>query len=131
MPPGALPDDVQLLLQDEIRSIEHLEILLAVFRNPDRSWTPAEVYQQIRSNERSVEKALQELSKRGLLNRIEGPPVSYRFAPRSPALAETVARLSDLYAERRVRIVEAIYSERVSEVDEFARAFRLRKDSNG
>lgn len=130
---SALPSDVRQLLKEQIRSIEQLEILLLLRDAPDRSWTASEVYQKTRSSERSVIQTLEGLAKRGLLAGTEegGPPSRFRFGPQTQALRDTIDRLAQLYAERRVRIVEAIYSERVSEVDEFAKAFRLRKDSNG
>jgi len=128
---GEIPIDVQLLLQEAIRSVEQLEILLALRDKSDHAWTSKEVYQVIRSSERSVERTLEELTARGFLVRSEGPERGYRYAPRTAELADTISRLSHLYSERRVRIIEAIYAERVSEVDEFAKAFRLRKDPNG
>jgi DNA-binding IclR family transcriptional regulator len=128
--PAELPSDVEQLLREHIRSIETLEILLWLREEPDRTWTIAEVYQKVRSSERSVSQNLEELSRRGLL-RQEGQSLIYRFAPQTDALRATIDQLAHLYAERRVRIVEAIYSERVSEVDEFAKAFRLRKDPHG
>ncbi len=129
--PAELPSDVEQLLREHIRSIETLEILLSLRDEPERRWTVADVYQKVRSSERSVSHNLAELSRRGLVRQEAQNPPAYQFAPQTDPLRETVERLAHLYAERRVRIVEAIYSERVSEVDEFAKAFRLRKDSNG
>jgi hypothetical protein len=131
VPPSELPKDVQQLLREQIRSIEQLEILLLLREEPERHWTPADVYKKVRSSERSVEQTLNGFVKRGMATRIEGPQPSFHFAPQSPQLADTLGSLAHLYTERRVRIVEAIYSEPVSEVEEFAKAFRLRKDSNG
>ncbi|HLP78135.1 MAG TPA: hypothetical protein VK327_14600 [Candidatus Paceibacterota bacterium] len=132
MSPSELPSDVRQLLKEQIRSIEQLEILLLLRDAPERNWSADEVYQKVRSSERSVIQTLEELSNRGLLVHAdeEGLP-RFRFSPRTAPLKETVDRLAQLYAERRVRIVEAIYSDRVSAVNEFAKAFRLRKDSNG
>ncbi|HYG24976.1 MAG TPA: hypothetical protein VEH04_19585 [Verrucomicrobiae bacterium] len=131
MPPNDLPSDVQQLLREHIRSIETLEILLLLRSEPDRAWTCSAVYQQVRSSERSVSQTVEDLFQRGFLQRIESPERTYRFAPQSPALREALEKLAHLYSERRVRVVEAIYSERVSAVDEFAKSFRLRKDPNG
>lgn len=131
MSPGELPNDVQQLLKEQIRSIEQLEILLLLRDQPEKRWTTPEVYQTVRSSERSVSQTLEELFKRGMVTRIEGPEPEFQYAPQKSQLAETINALAHLYAERRVRIVEAIYSERTSAVDEFAKAFRFRKDHNG
>jgi hypothetical protein len=121
-----------MLLKEQVRSIEQLEILLLLRESPERKWTGDDVYRTVRSSERSVAQTLEELSRRGLLimNPQASPP-DFQFGPQSETLKQTIDRLAHLYAERRVRIVEAIYSERISAVDEFAKAFRLRKDPNG
>lgn len=125
-----LPADVRHLLTEHIRSIEQLEILLLLRDGASRCWTPAEVYQVVQSSERSVENTLASLHKQGLIVTAQGD-AAYRFGPRSRQLEETVSNLAHFYSERRVRVVEAIYAERPSEVDAFAKAFRLRKDPNG
>lgn len=125
-----LPRDVQQLLAEQIRSIEQLEILLLLRDNADRRWTASEVYQKVRSSERSVGYTLEELARRGLLARIDQPQTQFQFAPQTEELKAAIDQLARLYSERRVRIVEAIYSAPISAVDEFAKAFRLRKDPN-
>jgi hypothetical protein len=127
--PSELPPDVLQLLRERIRSIEQLEILLLLRESEGRLWTSGEVYKQVRSSERSVEQTLQGLCGKGLLF-CDVPTSRYRFEPQTEALKTTIDQLAHLYAERRVRVVEAIYSEPLSAVDEFARAFRLRKDND-
>ena len=127
--PGELPSDVLQLLRERIRSIEQLEILLLLRESGDRMWTAGEVYKQVRSSERSVAQTLQGLCSKGLLF-CDAATSQFRFEPQTEALRVTIDQLADLYAERRVRVVEAIYSEPLDAVDEFAKAFRLRKDSD-
>ncbi|HEU5123355.1 MAG TPA: hypothetical protein VFW05_04745 [Verrucomicrobiae bacterium] len=105
-----------------------MEIVLLLRDSMDRRWTASEVYQKVRSSERSVSYTLDELARRGLLARIDQPQPLFQFAPRTPELRTAIDELARLYSERRVRIVEAIYSLPISAVDEFAKAFRLRKD---
>ena len=128
MPAGELPNDVQQLFRDRIRSIEQLEIVLLLRADQEHPWTAAKVYQEIRSSERSVHEALQILSQKGLLRSNAPVAPTFSYSPESADLRATLDRLAHLYAERRVRIVEAIYSEPISAVDEFAKAFRIRKD---
>jgi hypothetical protein len=125
-----LPLEVRRFLKEQIRSIEQLEILLLLRDGADRRWNPAEVYQHVRSSESSVAWTLENLTRHGLLAKSDGAELLYQFSPKNEQLRRTTETLAHLYAEKRVRIVEAIYSE-YSEVDEFAKAFRLRKDSNG
>ena len=89
----------------------------------------AEVYEVVRSSERSVSATLEALCREGLL--VVADDCSYQFSPKNQQLKDLSTRLGHLYAERRVRIVEALYLEKPSEADEFAKAFRLRKDNHG
>jgi hypothetical protein len=125
-----LPIEIEEFLANNIRSIEQLEILLMLQARPERRWTAGEVNGIIRSSDHSVASTLDQLCKQGLLRcSMESSVPQYQFAP-SAALGPTITTLARLYAERRVKIIETIYSERLSEMDEFARAFRLRKDRN-
>lgn len=130
MPSADLPIEVRHFLAEHIGSLEQLEILLLLREQSQRAWSVAEVFRVVRSSERSAAETLSALCKQGLLRAVETPAGAYQFGPPEP-LKETIAAVARLYAERRVKIVEAIYSERVSEVDQFAKAFRLRKDPHG
>src|SRR5215204_4843503 len=78
VPPGELPKDVMQLLKERIRSIEQLEMLLLLHQSGQRAWTSAEVYEKIRSSERSVAQALEELCQKGLLKKTTPPsPVTF------------------------------------------------------
>lgn len=130
MPQNELPAEVERLLRERIHSIETLEILLLLRGDSQRPWSSAEVNRVVRSSEPSVAKTLDALARQDLLLRIDGTVPSYRFAPRDEPLIQAITALASLYQERRVRIVQAIYSDRNSEVDEFAKAFKLRKDNH-
>jgi len=88
----------------------------------------AAVYQVIKSSESSVRDRLDELVSQGLLQRAATGPLTYRFAPTEKATSPLVAELATAYKERRVRIVQLIYSPPTSAAEEFANAFKLRRD---
>jgi hypothetical protein len=126
---GRLPEDVQRFLRVQIRSIEQLEILLLLSAEPDRTWTAAEVYKVVLSNQKSVEEELDRLAQQGLLRRNDRGEVTFEFSPSSEGWKVLITEIGRLYKERRVKVVEAIYAAPVSEIDEFAKAFRIRKES--
>lgn len=128
MPENILPDDVRQFLAIHIRSIEQLEILLLLGGSPERQWSVGEVYQTILSNEGSVQRTLDRLCQSGLAERLDQPTVTYKFYASTPQVTEVIAKLRELYKGSLVRIVQAIYGPRVSEIDEFAKAFKIRKD---
>lgn len=116
-------------IRQYIPSVEHLEVLLLVSALPDRSWTVEAIDQVIQSSVLAVTERVRELCAQGLLveQKQDGGPVRYQFQPNSEELRRLVAELATTYRERRVRVIEAIYAP-PSPMDEFSRAFRLRKD---
>ena len=112
----------------EIQSLEQLEILLLLSGNPHRWWTARSVYEVVKSSTSSVEDRLNELTSRGLLKAEGSPERSFQFAPNSDHLWTVVSQLRDAYKERPVKVVQAIYSKPRDGVQEFARAFQIRKD---
>ena len=128
MPGAGLSDQVVDFIARHIKSLEHLEVLLLLSSNSEKTWTPRSVYEVIKSSEASVQERLRELSQQGLLIEISEGEATYRFQPVKPSLKQLVADLSLAYKERRIRVVETIYSAPTERVQSFADAFRLRKD---
>lgn len=122
-----LPIEVRQFLAESIHSIEQLEVLLLLRASPDRVWTAREVYQRVLTNEGSVQQSLEKLCRRGLCIQTGSPP-AYQFAPKSEKMQSVLETLATLYKERPARIVNALYAASASEIDAFARAFRIRKD---
>lgn len=107
-----------------IVSVEELEVLLLLQAGGARDWTAAEINQELRSQEASIEKWLALIVSVGLAVRA-GDRV--RFAPASPGLAQGVAETAAAYRERPTKIIAAIFSERNEGLHDFVRAFDLRK----
>ena len=121
-------DELEKFIAVEINSLEQLEILLLLSGNPHRSWTVNGVYEVIKSSPQSVKDRLNEMAERGVLRKEVEGEVRYQFAPTNDALWKITSELRDAYKERSVKVVQAIYSKPPDAVQEFARAFRLRKD---
>ena len=100
-----IPSQVETFVRDGIGSIAELELLYV---------TPA-----------SVETVFVQMTSRGLLSH---GPEGYRFNPRTPEVVETVKALRDLYATRRLKVMEMIYAGPTEKYQSFADAFRLRKN---
>jgi hypothetical protein len=112
----------------EIQSLEQLEILLLLSGNPHKWWSAAGVYEVVKSSLGSVENRLKDMAGRKVLaTDAEG---RYQFAPAHEDYWKLVSELREAYKERSVKVVQAIYSARSAPdgVQEFARAFRLRRD---
>lgn len=126
MPEEPIPKDVLLFIADHIRSVEQLEILCLLVETPDRAWSTSEIFRTIQSTEKSVLDGVQYFMDHGVVSQdAEG---LFRFNPEAALLKESVLRLVRTYRERRVTIIETIYKKPLFSVQDFAEAFRLRKE---
>jgi hypothetical protein len=121
-------EELERFIAAEINSLEQLEILLLLSGNPHKWWSAEGVYDVIKSSVQSVRDRLEEMTHRGMLRKEVESEVRYQFAPASDDLWKVTSELRDAYKERSVKVVQAIYSKPPDAVQEFARAFRLRKD---
>jgi hypothetical protein len=120
-----LPPDVRDFITRHIVSVEELEILLLLQEGKERDWSPAEINARLRSQEVSIRKWLDALAALQLARRTVGG--RYQFAPASDRLATDAMALADAYRERRIKVIELIFSKPTEKLLEFVRAFELRK----
>ena len=124
-PVNPLPDDVRQFLHQNIDSVEQLEVLLLLWRTPERGWSSEEVATAIYSHPSSIVRRLTLLLGQRLLR--EREPGCYQYAPHTAELHETVTRVDHMYRERRVAVITLIASKPIETVRAFSDAFRIRK----
>ena len=71
---------------------------------------------------------LERLTFSKLLARVIAPPVSFRCQPGTPERAAALDGLALAYKERRVTVIESIFTKPPSPIQGFADAFRIRKE---
>lgn len=126
MSDAEIPKEVIDFISEHITSMEQLEVLLLLSGEPNRDWSSEAVFTAIQSSQASVTQRLLEFCDRGLL--IQPAPLSFRYLPKSQALASVVRALAATHKERRVKVIELIYRKPVDNVQSFADAFKIRKD---
>jgi hypothetical protein len=122
---NGLPEDVHRFLHQNIESVEQLEVLLLLWRTPERGWTSDAVATAVYSHPSSVVRRLAMLLGQGLLR--EREPGCYQYAPRTADIHHTVTRLDQAYRERRVAVITLIASKPIENVRAFSDAFRIRR----
>ena len=122
----ALRQDVRQFLHQNIESVEQLEVLLLLWRMPERGWTSDEVATAIYSHPSSVVRRLAMLLGQGLLR--EREPGCFQYAPRTAHLHSAVTHLDQMYRERRVAVIALIASKPIENVRAFSDAFRIRRN---
>ena len=104
---AGIADDVRQFIVDNIDSVEHLEVLLLLHRQP-RGWTP----QQIAAERRTVESAatmyLDDLKACGLV--VRDPAAGAHRIVADSGVARTLDRVADAWRERRVAMITLIYT---------------------
>jgi ribosomal protein S8 len=123
-----LPGKLQRFIAAHVESVEKLEVLLLLYDSADNWWSAQSVYQKIQSNPQSVARQLAALKAEGFLQEDENS--CFQFHPQTPELADGVALLKTEYENRRVKVIEAIFSLSTEQMRRFADAFRIRKESD-
>lgn len=121
-----IPKDVVDFLNEHIDSAVQLEVLLLVHSDSTAAHTSADIARELRIDTEWTEAALSALAGGGVLVCENG---SYRFA--APAsMTQTVQKLAEEYAQRRVSVISAIFSKPPEPIRQFTDAFRFRKEED-
>lgn len=119
-----LPAAVQHLIWNKLRSTDHVAVLLAV-RTAGRGDANS-VSAHAMVTPALAADILEDLKQRGLL---QAYGREYRFEP-DDALASAVEQLADMYNTKPVTLVRAIYDRPAHVIQQFADAFKLRRDED-
>ncbi|MEW6612666.1 MAG: hypothetical protein ACOY5C_09520 [Pseudomonadota bacterium] len=125
-----IPQEIKDFIVKHINSVEQLEILLLLQGSPAREWSARDVAQELRSDTHSVAARMADLHARGFLHSQETPVPTYRFNPANAQEAQLVAKLASVYAQRRMAVINLIFSKPIDKIRVFADAFNLRKDKS-
>jgi hypothetical protein len=115
-----------------LTSIEDLEVLLSVFRQPEREWDAVEVSRELSVDPISIAHCLLDLTARGLFSHRKGAGKlsGYRFSPSSPGIELLVRELEIAYRASRLQVIDYVVSPFRDDLLKFADAFKLKKDGN-
>lgn len=129
MSTAELPDDVQRLVEASIPTLEALEIVLLVARDPGRQWHPSAIPQLLHPAHVTAEQVgeyLRVLASHGILVQ---SGETFVYAPVKPELARAVEGLILAYHQRPVTLIRTVYAlADTKRIRSFADAFRLRKE---
>jgi hypothetical protein len=120
------PEELCQFIKETIPTIEAVELLVVLSRDPAKQWKPEEIVHEIRPtvmSESEVRKCLVLFRTRGLV--IENQDARFQYEPASGALETTVSALAKAYNERPVTLIRTIYSRKIQSL---ADAFKIKKD---
>lgn len=129
MEDSAFSEEFCGFLHAAIPSVAAAELLLLIFKHPDRWWTlpelAGELPPDVNITESDTVTCLEALHSHGLVEFDDKKRVRYRAA--SDALDAQVRTLQQAYNERPVTLIRMIYALRDSKIQSFADAFKFRK----
>jgi len=120
-----ISEDAKVFLRAVVRSVWALELLL-LRKQQDRTWNLDELTLELRASHTAVGQALPNFRTAGLIR--DDAEQTIRYAPATAQLDVLVQEIAREYANRPFSIVNEILAPRESNVEQFARAFRIRKD---
>ncbi|HYJ17186.1 MAG TPA: hypothetical protein VE170_16965 [Candidatus Limnocylindria bacterium] len=123
-----IPEEVKQFIFEKIDSVAEMEALLLLRSNPEASWSIASLAKRLYIDEGQTAKIVDHLCREGLLTISSNEQASYRYEPKSVELQNSVDRVAEMYTKHLVPISTLIHSKPRVRAQEFADAFRLRKD---
>jgi hypothetical protein len=125
----SIPEDIRRFVLTSIPSVPYLEALLLMRADPDQPWTRDTLARRLYVRDKVAEGLLAELCRSGMAAPSDSDADAYCYRPREDILRERIDRLADLYASHLVDITHLIHSSLDRKAQQFADAFKWRKDS--
>jgi hypothetical protein len=124
-----IPEDVRRFILTSIPSVPYLEAILLLRHAPDHLWDCSTVAQRLYISEDAASGLLTDLHAAGFIAGSESEPALYRYHPSSDELREMIDRLAATYAKNLVEVTNIIHSKTGKRAQQFADAFKWRRDS--
>jgi hypothetical protein len=124
------PEDLRRFVLTSIPSVPFLEALLILRANPAEQWHADTLAQRLYVRERTAQALLDDLCRAGMAAPCAAPHGHcYEYRPGSPQLGARIDALAGLYARHLVEVTHLIHSSLDRKAQQFADAFKLRKDT--
>jgi hypothetical protein len=125
-----IPDDIRRFILTSVPSVPYLEAILLLRTDPDVGWDVPRLASRLYVAERQAAEVLAALAAAGIARSEElGETALFRYAPATAELRERLGALAQAYSANLVGVTELIHSRIDKRAQQFADAFRLRKDS--
>lgn len=133
MDKAPIPEDLRRFVLTSIPSVPFLEALLLLRANPAQQWNSDMLAQRLYVRERTAHALLEDLCRAGMVAPCDdaggAQEACYQYQPTSEHLRERVDALADLYSRHLVEVTLLIHSTLDRKAQQFADAFKFRKDS--
>jgi hypothetical protein len=130
MDQAPIPEDLRRFVLTSIPSVPFLEALLLLRTDAGAMWHTDTLARRLYIREKVAQTLLNDLCRAGMAAPCEPPAAPcYRYHPSSDSLRDMIDLLADLYAKHLVEVTLLIHSSLDRKAQQFADAFKWRKDS--
>lgn len=123
---SAIPDDLRRFILAKALTVPDVEALLLFRAARDAAFDAAHLASRLYVPEA---RAGESLAKLAALGAVEQAGDGWRYAPRSPELAAVLDALETCYSHHLIDVARLIHSTEAKAAQEFADAFRIRKET--
>lgn len=122
-----LPAEVRRFILANIPSVPYLEALLLLHSEPGAQWNSKALSQRLYIAEHQAEALLLQLHNAQIIKAATGVG-EFFYAPEPTTLRNLIDELSLLYSKHLLEVTHLIHSKLDRQAQQFADAFKLRKD---
>lgn len=122
---AAIPDRVRRFIATSVPSVPWVEALLILRDHPDRAWDGAALAPRLYLPVARAQELLQALAEARIA--VRAAPAGFRYAP-PPELHPVLDELATLYTTQLVEITKLIHGSLDRRAQQFADAFRVRRE---
>jgi hypothetical protein len=129
MTDGPVPEDARQFLLKTIDSIAQWEGLLLLRAHPGEAWDALSIAGHLYITEMETVFLMARLAEHQIVALTETPQgLRYTYNPATTELTAAIDRVAQLYKDYLIPVTRIIHSKPRNRVQEFANAFRIRKD---
>lgn len=128
MPEPGIPDDVRRFLLTSALSVPHVEAVLLMRREREAPWSSARLASRLYINEAVAARLLSDLSAQGIISSNTADQ-TFAYRPATGELAAVLDGLDHAYSKHLLEVTRMIHLARDDTAQQFADAFRFRKDA--
>jgi hypothetical protein len=119
-----ISESLKRFLREQIQTVFRLEVLLLLHRNRSRSFTAADVAQELSFDSDLAQQQLTALVTLAVI-KTNSDQSHYRYAPVNAELRSMVDQLAARYSRQRVPILSVIFAQHPDRTRLFSEAFRM------
>ena len=123
-----LPREVAQTVDTYVDSLVGLEVLLLLYREPDRAWAAEQAADQLHIPAGAARRELDHMVSSGLASADSASQVAFHFHPADPERTRAVQVIVQAYGSRRIALINHVASGALQRIRTIADAFRLKKD---